>query len=784
MTTAQHEPGRTPTRNTRPWLIFQIEEGWRHDRVNRYRDDWPDMDRFLDRIRQALVPLLPAYRVAVLLYPVHFYNRNGWGESGGTMPASRIHPGLHHFLSFFEATWESTREDGIGVFLELYSSGNCTQQNGELSSLRPPPLRRTGEEERWGLSMDMDTLVELKALFPQALSGIRFHEIYGSDLVMKYTNDHAFYLDPDVVTGCIEACREACMALFWSDSCWLMNVPESGSLDRYVQGPGYHPYFDTEPYASLQRAAVQALGPNAIFSYANNNYSLANNLERFGEVVREGRPDRGNAVSERNPVLFATRSRTAVIDRTLAFDLPYPHHPLRDIPGASWGVSIQSWFWSEMIFTIAGRHYYPHHDDDCPVEVLAAFVLKALREGAAAIQFEPPWYLFSTGHPGRPGTRWCREGADDFSPRTNLLRLRTLLLSEASWPHRCQDPNEYFDRDLQRLVENDVGNPPRVYSQSTLVLLEETGAFETLRCLDFYSNGDRWVTGQPHRVPSAWPCPGLAGMTRLALDSRGEDVLVQGVEKDDGFHLRAVRQNGVLVDVVSDPACRHAIGDRPRAMAGLHLLAGTARNGKPDEWLFLYRAPSGSWSFEACGVEADWEMPRIRLFPAMSDAETLGTPLLRTLADTLASYGGNRIELAGIRPDAVLGRGLGRSRDALALLLAWPDRTEVRLIRPDGTVVSCDVPPTARFLAAVDGNGDRADEIVVLHQGAEPGSGFAWEVLAIGPLGLARLEIHPDPSPSGAGIRRPKALCGLRRTVMLLEGNRQEPDPAGGPAPA
>ena len=256
------------------------------------------------------------------------------------------------------------------------------------------------------------------------------------------------------------------------------------------------------------------------------------------------------------------------------------------------------------------------------------------------------------------------------------------------------------------------------------------------------------------------------------------------MEKDDGFHLRAVRQNGVLVDVVADPACRHAIGDRPRAMAGLHLLAGTARNGKPDEWLFLYRAPSGSWSFEACGVEADWEMPRIRLFPAMSDAETLGTPLLRTLADTLASYGGNRIELAGIRPDAVLGRGLGRSRDALALLLAWPDRTEVRLIRPDGTVVSCDVPPTARFLAAVDGNGDRADEIVVLHQGAEPGSGFAWEVLAIEPLGLARLEIHPDPSPSGAGIRRPKALCGLRRTVMLLEGNRQEPDPAGGPAPA
>ncbi len=104
MTTAQHEPGRTPTRNTRPWLIFQIEEGWRHDRVNRYRDDWPNMDRILDRIRQALVPLLPAYRVAVLLYPVHFYNRNGWGESGGTMPASRIHPGLHHFLSFFEAS--------------------------------------------------------------------------------------------------------------------------------------------------------------------------------------------------------------------------------------------------------------------------------------------------------------------------------------------------------------------------------------------------------------------------------------------------------------------------------------------------------------------------------------------------------------------------------------------------------------------------------------------------------------------------------------------------------
>ena len=112
--------------------MFEVGEGFRNSLVVSTRSqtaagNFSVLDDQLDNIYEALLPLSTRYRVDVLLYPCHLYNLTAQGAE--TPPLHRFHPGLLHFMDFFET------RGAISVFLEAYSSGIHSQQWGSRQSV-------------------------------------------------------------------------------------------------------------------------------------------------------------------------------------------------------------------------------------------------------------------------------------------------------------------------------------------------------------------------------------------------------------------------------------------------------------------------------------------------------------------------------------------------------------------------------------------------------------------------------------------------------------------------
>jgi hypothetical protein len=154
-----------------PRLVFEISEGFTNSVIQSMRDlgNFTVLEGQLLNIRNALAPLRDAggFVVDVLIYPTHLYNQSV------SAPLGRVHPNLHRALSFLE-----NDPAGIGVLLEIYSSGVLTQQEGPRGGTLPPsPLRNQSDTRYLGLSMDVETVVALKAAYPRALTGVRFHEV-------------------------------------------------------------------------------------------------------------------------------------------------------------------------------------------------------------------------------------------------------------------------------------------------------------------------------------------------------------------------------------------------------------------------------------------------------------------------------------------------------------------------------------------------------------------------------------------------------------------------------
>ncbi len=750
----------------RPWLLFLIEEGFKGDLISKYRDDFAEMDRCLENIYSALAELECRYKAAVIIYPIQFYDRNAYGIRNAAQ-MDRIHPALRHALDFFERNYTSGRGT-LSFFLEMYSSGNATEQNGELSDLQPPPLYRDGKDRRTGMSMDLDTAAALKAFYPNAFAGIRFHEIYGSDLVMKVTGGHGFLLEPEIVRGAVDLCKKEDLVLYWTDSCWLMNIPEAGGK-RYVKDGNYQPYFDTRPYKDLQTYAVEALGKKVIFSYANNNYHLANNLERLSDKIRKHDARDNSGGNFDNPVYFTSVNGSHPIDESLCFDLPYRDHPLKHIEGADWGISNQSWFWSEMVFTIGGKKYYAQNDDDCPVEIISAFVRKALKERAGGIQFEPAWYLFNSGNPHRRDT-YGYETRPDYTPRTNFLRLKEVLLSPENDRNIPDDPNAYFDTDMQRLMENSMGNPPAVYSRNTL-FINGRKSYNAMSCFDFYNKDKRWITGQPYRIPGSWHTGEIICLQRIAINGSGDDVLLQvKKERDGSMVLYFYMQNGVLIGTDKETL---SIGPEESliTLTTANLIPRIYSEGDADELIMVKRCNTDKkLHLEIYSVEYDPGVSlRLKCIQASTFAPDGFGKLYREIGRMKESdFGG----ILGIRDNTALYRDKTRPLDKVILFQRKKDKVRLKIFAGQGGYHELDMCGsddgcpvedgwTPLYAAALDINCDRADEILLPKRNNQ---GITWECFTLLPDRLELVETYADPYSDYLGDI--VSITGMRKVVM------------------
>ena len=435
------------------------------------------------------------------------------GDDG---PGLRFHPALRRVLSFFR---QHSAPASIGVFLEAYSSGAATHQSGESGRRPPPPLRgATNDTPRLGLTADLNAFDELRKDYPDVFKGLRFHEIYGSDMVWKTTQAkprHGFPLDPEVVRGCAELCSRTGMRLLWSDSCWLMKCPPTTGEPAYMYNETYPPYFMAEPCRTLQDDAEHQLGGRLCFSWANNNYHPTQNLEYIDASVGASR-----------------NGATRPLPDWLYWRMPFDHFPLRGRPKALWGMSVQSWFWFELVNTLHG-HYLPAGEMDCPEEVLGTYVLKGLREGAAILQFEPSWYFFNEQGPNPKSRQTLCRCEPEYAARPGLTRLIQILLhpdAPSAPPGRLES---LYDRDQQRLLENDAIRPPRTYAESSLLLAlspARTSKPPAVVCFDFTSSGAQWRERTTERVPA----PMLSGMSqvcRVDFTGGGADEIV-GITRD------------------------------------------------------------------------------------------------------------------------------------------------------------------------------------------------------------------------------------------------------------
>jgi hypothetical protein len=512
----------TPVSTSRPLLLFEIDEGFTNSLVSARRNDFASLDACLEHIYQGLAPLAARYEVAVLIYPTYLYDRAGWGTPRHT-PEQRFHPALRQVLDFFRARRARTP---ISVFLEAYSSGAASQQSGQAGRLPPPTLHGGADEPgRLGLTADLSALGALREEYPDVFAGLRFHEVYGSDMVWKSVRtepQRGFPLDAELVRGCVELCRRTGMRLLWSDSCWLMKSPPTTGEPAFVYNEAHPPYFMAEPYRSLQDEAERQLGSRLCFSWANNNYHPAQNLEYLDAQVVPSRPGVARPLPD-----------------WLYWRTPFTHFPFKDRTQARWGMSIQSWFWFELLNTLQGR-YVLLGEMDCPDEVLGAYVLKGLREGAAILQFEPSWYFFNEQAPYRRTRPTLCSSEPPYAGRPALSRLTQILLGPDEPGAPPSSLEALCDRDQQWLLENDAARPPKTYAESSLLLATlPTPASEppAVVCFDCTSSGASWRQRTVERVP-AQMLSGMDQICRVDFAGGGADGIA-AVSKDGRLTIMA-----------------------------------------------------------------------------------------------------------------------------------------------------------------------------------------------------------------------------------------------------
>lgn len=676
--------------STRPILLFEIEEGFHEETIYRFRNLPAQLTGALERLEENLLPLTSQYDVAVLIYPVSLYKRDGWDLSTpGAL--DRTHPGLHRALEFFEDRFEET---GIQVYLETVSSGIANMQHGGIYVNDPAPIEYSPEAPGViGLSLDLQALDALRERYPQSIRGLRFHETHHS----ISGGNPGRELPPALVSTFSQYCADNGMKLVWNNSTWLMNEEIAWPTKiHYVDNGNYIPLIDASPWKEMQDDAVARLGSDLVFLTANNNYHPAINLYHW--AGKAGAP----------------------LPTWLWFDVPFTSHPMKNYGNSSWGVSNQSWFWIEVQNEVGGR-YWETNEMHCPEEIMISFSLNALEQGAAVVQFEPPWYLFRNGK---------FDTVANMEPRNTFLRLREALLDPASPDNPPSDFMFYFDDDLQRLQLNRRSDRPELYDQATLVMRHQ----DESHWMDFYNGKRLWQGSQEHRVPATFDSEQeLLHLTRLDLSGISDHMIVT-IEERFGFDaLRVHEHHGRFLVEDLFLAGSNARGSL-LAIAGGNLLQHSPSNrvGDPDELVFV-RAPSGA-------SEINVEINRINNYQSLTNFNFTAVEWF-SLPITPEDFRG----VQTLRSDTVaISNGLSPVARILIASRTAQDQARIQVVTADGTVedeltIEAALEGESLAFATLDIDNDTSEEIVILrttetgrhldvYKVLETGISWAWTV--------------------------------------------------------
>lgn len=441
----------------KPNLMFLIDEGIAGKGLfYQNRNDFTKITQYLDNIITGVEPLTEKYEVSFLIYPTWHYNENGYDNKDASEGLNRIAPELQYGLKYIASK-------GYKFYLEIYSSGIRTNQNGELGILAPAPLYYGDDVKRRSLPMDMEAVKALKTEYGDYFAGLRFHELIGSHQIGlndrengKEDVSHAWVVEDAVVRSIIDTCKETGLQLVWGDHSWN-DVSENERDERFS-------CFKTW----LDYAIDEIDRDKLILNWSNNSWKIHQYI--YGSFQYE---------NYRNSL-----------------------H----------GASVQSWFWQEMDSSTLTydpgngsmtTKWYVDADMDCPPEIMAAFTMKAVRNGDKIIQFEPTQYFFNTPVPrtmGDSSEAAVEGGKKDYSARTSLKRFIHYLLNEDAAGVPSSDLKVYFDENENKFKANKESDPAKRYYQTILTAYDG----EITKVFDRYNNdmnawyensADRYVDG-------------------------------------------------------------------------------------------------------------------------------------------------------------------------------------------------------------------------------------------------------------------------------------------------
>lgn len=132
-------PVNPPQTDTKKQIMFQIDEGMNGELIMHFKDDLHALDAALENICDAISPLQAKYTVSVNIYPTWLYKESGYGSGSAAVGVNRLDPALLHVFDYLKSK-------NIGVYLELYSSGIYTSQNGEVGN-QPLVRERYGKQK-------------------------------------------------------------------------------------------------------------------------------------------------------------------------------------------------------------------------------------------------------------------------------------------------------------------------------------------------------------------------------------------------------------------------------------------------------------------------------------------------------------------------------------------------------------------------------------------------------------------------------------------------------------
>lgn len=603
-----------------PRLLIEVSEGFQNSLVQSTRTlglqgNFSKLDSQLNNVYTALEPLVDAgYTVDVLLYPTYLYN------SSGKQLQERVHPNLRHFLEFFE------QRGRIGVFLEVYSSGIMTQQKGprcwQPDCLPLTPLYTNSSDVYLGLSIDVETVIDLKHAFPRALSGVRFHEVYGCDTVWRGGGGKdCMQLSPHIFEAFIDACADHNMSFYHNDNSWLAeySMQSSHPWAYHPDSPAYFqaPLLRNQTMSTPVYAAGR-LGKQALFSFENNNGFPTADLEYFTSVVDAASAD------IRSDFQWDWRGSG------------FTEFPLRQMNLSSgWGISDQAWCWSEFVHTLQNPKqpgdYIAHGEMMSPIEVLVQYAAKAIASHADVLQFEPSWYFFDEFAPlsvDRVMLESLLSPSDPFPPhreRITLRRLKEALISfartesrqapqepqdNAAWP--SADLRTVFDFNQTRYLTNSARDPPLNYKQSRLIVIKpasetpDAKASGSSSAFDFYTdarfpNGRQWVRASEPALPSQVVGTGTRYLQRIDLTGDYVDELCMVETAEDRssttilFAFAAwggVTQSQLVIPGLDQGLCEY------HSLTAGNFHQALIFGSDPDELLVSRRCEDGSHKLE------------------------------------------------------------------------------------------------------------------------------------------------------------------------------------------